>query len=135
VYTAITFGGPLSTMLFTIQERGVQCAQTSKVLGMDSSRSFTIICMNRKYRILTSSILGEGAYCHLSSCKQKNPFIITFGSGITLSCTILGTGIQGKIVIYHPRNWGYNCFASSPWRPHTEDKRMVLEHTHGLFIT
>ncbi len=27
------------------------------------------------------------------------------------------------------------CFASSPWRPHTEDKRMVLEHTHGLFIT
>jgi hypothetical protein len=28
-----------------------------------------------------------------------------------------------------------DCFASSPWRPHTEDKRMVLEHTHGLFIT
>jgi hypothetical protein len=27
------------------------------------------------------------------------------------------------------------CFASSPWRPHTEDKRMALEHTHGLFIT
>ncbi len=28
-----------------------------------------------------------------------------------------------------------NCFALSPRRPHTEDKRMVLEHTHGLFIT
>ncbi len=27
------------------------------------------------------------------------------------------------------------CFAMSPWRPHTEDKRMVLEYTHGLFIT
>ncbi len=27
------------------------------------------------------------------------------------------------------------CFVSSPWRPHIEDKRMVLEHTHGLFIT
>jgi hypothetical protein len=26
-----------------------------------------------------------------------------------------------------------NCFASSP--PYMEDKRMVLEHTHGLFIT
>ncbi len=29
----------------------------------------------------------------------------------------------------------YECFVSSPWRPHIEDKRMVLEHTHGLFIT
>ncbi len=29
----------------------------------------------------------------------------------------------------------YKCFASSPWRPHIEDKRMVLEHTHGLFLT
>ncbi len=27
------------------------------------------------------------------------------------------------------------CFASSPRRPYIEDKRMVLEHTHGLFIT
>jgi hypothetical protein len=27
------------------------------------------------------------------------------------------------------------CSVSSPWRPHIEDKRMVLEHTHGLFIT
>ncbi len=33
------------------------------------------------------------------------------------------------------REGDYSCFASSPWRPHTEDKRMVLEHTHGLFIT
>jgi hypothetical protein len=29
----------------------------------------------------------------------------------------------------------FNCSVSSPWRPHIEDKRMVLEHTHGLFIT
>ncbi len=29
----------------------------------------------------------------------------------------------------------YVCSLSSPWRPHTEDKRMVLEYTHGLFIT
>jgi hypothetical protein len=29
----------------------------------------------------------------------------------------------------------YICSVSSPWRPHIEDKRMVLEHTHGLFIT
>jgi hypothetical protein len=27
------------------------------------------------------------------------------------------------------------CFAPSPRRPYIEDKRMVLEHTHGLFIT
>jgi hypothetical protein len=26
-------------------------------------------------------------------------------------------------------------FRTSPWRPHEEDKRMVLEYTHGLFIT
>ncbi len=28
-----------------------------------------------------------------------------------------------------------NCFAPSPRRPYGEYKRMVLEHTHGLFIT
>ncbi len=28
-----------------------------------------------------------------------------------------------------------NCFALSPRRPYEEYKRMVLEHTHGLFIT
>jgi hypothetical protein len=28
-----------------------------------------------------------------------------------------------------------DCFASSPRRPDREYKRMVLEHTHGLFIT
>jgi hypothetical protein len=27
------------------------------------------------------------------------------------------------------------CFASSPRRPDREYKRMVFEHTHGLFIT
>ncbi len=26
------------------------------------------------------------------------------------------------------------CSVPSPWRPHIEDKRMVLEYTHGLFI-
>ncbi len=28
-----------------------------------------------------------------------------------------------------------NCYTPSPRRPYEEDKRMVLEHTHGLFIT
>jgi hypothetical protein len=28
-----------------------------------------------------------------------------------------------------------NCFTLSPRRPYEEYKRMVLEHTHGLFIT
>ncbi len=28
-----------------------------------------------------------------------------------------------------------HCFALSPRRPYGEYKRMVLEHTHGLFIT
>ncbi len=40
---------------------------------------------------------------------------------------------------FHPEEWtspkDNNCFALSPWRPHEEDKRMVLEYTHGLFIT
>ncbi len=29
----------------------------------------------------------------------------------------------------------HSCFASSPRRPDREYKRMVFEHTHGLFIT
>jgi hypothetical protein len=28
-----------------------------------------------------------------------------------------------------------SCFALSPRRPYEEYKRMVFEHTHGLFIT
>jgi hypothetical protein len=34
-------------------------------------------------------------------------------------------------------NWalGRYCFTLSPRRPYEEYKRMVLEHTHGLFIT
>jgi hypothetical protein len=33
------------------------------------------------------------------------------------------------------KDYNYDCSVSSPWRPHIEEKRMVLEHTHGLFIT
>jgi hypothetical protein len=33
------------------------------------------------------------------------------------------------------RRNGNNCFAPSPRRPDREYKRMVLEYTHGLFIT
>ncbi len=29
----------------------------------------------------------------------------------------------------------YNNCSVSRWRPHEVDKRMVLVHTHGLFIT
>jgi hypothetical protein len=29
----------------------------------------------------------------------------------------------------------YKCFAPSPRRLYVEYKRMVFEHTHGLFIT
>ncbi len=32
-------------------------------------------------------------------------------------------------------NLRYKCFTLSPRRPYEEYKRMVLEHTHGLFIT
>ncbi len=42
---------------------------------------------------------------------------------------------------YHPNEtaveaarWGQRCSVSR-WRPQKVDKRMVLEHTHGLFIT
>jgi hypothetical protein len=34
-----------------------------------------------------------------------------------------------------PKNLKGDCSVQSPWRPHIEDKRMVLEYTHGLFIT
>jgi hypothetical protein len=37
-------------------------------------------------------------------------------------------------VITYSVHDGY-CFALSPRRPYEEYKRMVLEHTHGLFIT
>ncbi len=30
--------------------------------------------------------------------------------------------------------WNYKCSVSR-WRPQKVDKRMVLEYTHGLFIT
>ncbi len=33
------------------------------------------------------------------------------------------------------REGGEYCSVPSRWRPHEEDKRMVLEYTHGLFIT
>ncbi len=35
--------------------------------------------------------------------------------------------------VYKDNN--FTCSVPSPWRPHIEDKRMVLEYTHGLFIT
>jgi hypothetical protein len=47
---------------------------------------------------------------------------------------ISADGIWAKKYEKRREQKGY-CFASSPWRPYTEDKRMVLEHTHGLFIT
>jgi hypothetical protein len=31
--------------------------------------------------------------------------------------------------------YDYQCFTLSPGRPYEEYKRMVFEHTHGLFIT
>ncbi len=51
--------------------------------------------------------------------------------------------VAGHFVVRHfvaghkmMRRFGYyTCFAPSPRRPYIEDKRMVLEHTHGLFIT
>jgi hypothetical protein len=36
-----------------------------------------------------------------------------------------------KVIYVNQRH----CFAPSPRRPYVEYKRMVLEHTHGLFIT
>ncbi len=46
------------------------------------------------------------------------------------------TAQKGRPCISRPtRSTHRYCFASSPRRPYIEDKRMVLEHTHGLFIT
>ncbi len=45
---------------------------------------------------------------------------------------------KGKFVIcpfVDEETKGSYCSVSSPRRPHVEYKRMVLEHTHGLFIT
>jgi hypothetical protein len=44
---------------------------------------------------------------------------------------ILGGGRGGGGIWFLHRY----CFALSPRRPYEEYKRMVLEHTHGLFIT
>ncbi len=42
---------------------------------------------------------------------------------------------HGKTFIFPINIKNDDCFALSPWRPYEEYKRMVLEHTHGLFIT
>ncbi len=41
---------------------------------------------------------------------------------------------QGKICVENNFFWGCKCSVSRG-RPFQEDKRMVLEYTHGLFIT
>jgi hypothetical protein len=38
-------------------------------------------------------------------------------------------------LVQNAPNLQHYCFALSPQRPYVEYKRMVLEHTHGLFIT
>jgi hypothetical protein len=43
--------------------------------------------------------------------------------------------VFGVTKMYIKENVFTYCFASSPRRPYVEYKRMVLEHTHGLFIT
>ncbi len=53
--------------------------------------------------------------------KNRLPTVIDSGESTVKNIT------KGDLRVY--------CFVSSPWRPHIEDKRMVLEHTHGLFIT
>jgi hypothetical protein len=53
--------------------------------------------------------------------------------------TLLAANINGILSSYQGTYYvmllNRQCFASSPRKPYFEDKRMVLEHTHGLFIT
>ncbi len=46
-----------------------------------------------------------------------------------------GPAVQDGVRAVVERLKGWDCFTLSPRRPYEEYKRMVLEHTHGLFIT
>ncbi len=46
-----------------------------------------------------------------------------------------GPIINISIFRYFGKMWNNSCYTPSPRRPNVEYKRMVLEHTHGLFIT
>ncbi len=54
---------------------------------------------------------------------------------------VLGTGVPqfhlhpGPDVFFRIQVWTVYSCSVSRWRPHKVDKRMVLEYTHGLFIT
>jgi hypothetical protein len=45
-----------------------------------------------------------------------------------------GTVLYLHLYMFKQLKLGYNCSVSR-WRPQKVDKRMVLEYTHGLFIT
>ncbi len=62
----------------------------------------------------------HGSYC--TSIKNIKNFEYTFA----------GFAIFLLVFLYLLHS---DCFTLSPRRPYEEYKRMVLEHTHGLFIT
>jgi hypothetical protein len=59
-------------------------------------------------------------------CRTELQMILSVGRAV----------VPTKPLIYQDLSLNETkCFAPSPRRPYVEDKRMVLEHTHGLFIT
>ncbi len=44
------------------------------------------------------------------------------------------TRTRGGLIVLAVKKF-LGVFRTSRWRPHKVDKRMVLEYTHGLFIT
>jgi hypothetical protein len=48
---------------------------------------------------------------------------------------IMRKGADEVQMLMRGKRQNTSCSVPSPWRPHKEDKRMVLEYTHGLFIT
>ncbi len=66
---------------------------------------------------------GEKAGSWLQTAKEKRHSKMSKDAGNGLATPSRGSYAQSE------------CFALSPRRPYEEYKRMVLEHTHGLFIT
>jgi hypothetical protein len=117
-----------------------------------SPHVFTSFCKNIGHHIFShvctqilattsSSMCVHKYWPHLLPCVYTNighhiffhVFIQTLA--ITSSSMCLQKYWSQHLLPYVDKNISHHCSLSSPWRPHTEDKRMVLEYTHGLFIT
>ncbi len=74
--------------------------------------------------------LAGGALCNYI-CNTDTGYGVNLNFSFMEKCAVIASPPH----FFKCQNARPSCFASSPRRPYVEYKRMVLEHTHGLFIT